>query len=207
MRLTLITILICITTIAFGQFKLNSVGVCYLQKETTDDYFLTIVLPYQTLDLDSPLLGAEHKQAIDTLIYQGKIILLDSVGEVCRIENTNKFLIQFWCENDGGTQNRPTLSITIKKNKFKRQLKGIHEIQSICCFVLLNQKKSKSEEPDFNISGDIKLKCDYNQDGKPDCFIWTFFDDAENCSGEPKNHLGIMLQVGKQHYSLRCCGP
>lgn len=206
-RILLGILLFPFCSVGFGQFKQNSIGICYLQKETSNAYFLIISLPYKTLEKESPQLGTEFNKVIDTLTYRGQIILFDSVGVIGRIDNKEKFLIEFWCDNDGGTQYRPTLKLTIKKNNLKSQLKGINEMQNICCFVLLNKNENKIEEPDFKISTDIKLKGDYNQDGKSDCFLWTYIDDAQNCDGEPKNNLGIMLQVGKEYYSLRCCGP
>lgn len=207
-RLILLTIfLFSIYTVAFGQFKPNSIGICYLEKEMADNYLLTISLPSQALEKSESQLETKFKKVIDTLTYTGQIILFDNDGEIYRIANNEKFLVEFWCDNDGGTQYRPTLRTIVKKNILKRPLKGKNEIQNICCFVLLNKNEKKIEEPDFKISTEIKLKGDYDQDSKTDCFIWTYNDEAKNCDGMPRNNLGIMLQVGKEYYRLRCCGP
>jgi hypothetical protein len=193
--------------IAFGQFKPNSIGVCYLQHETADEYSLTISLPLETLLSESRQPEAEFKEVIDTITYNGQIILFDDKGELCSINNKEKLLVEFWCENDGGTQFRPTLKATIKKNKLLRQLSGIIVIQNICCFALLNKSNFRIEETKLKNLSSIKLKGDFDKNGKYDCAIWTYKDDAGNCDGKPDNNLMIMLQVGKKSYGLRCCGP
>ena len=192
---------------AFGQFKPNSIGVCYLEKEMADGYYLTIALPYQTLDSTAIKPIGKFSKIIDSLAYSGQIILFDGEGELCQINNKEKFLIELWCENDGGTQYRPILQTKIKKADVKRKLIGVKELQNICCFVLINKKNEYQPDTDVKKSNEIKLNGDYNKDKKIDCFIWTYHDAAKNCSGEPKNNLGIELQIGKQHYTLRCCGP
>lgn len=207
-RLILTTLMIfSYSFFAFGQFKPNSIGICYLQKETIDEYYLTISLPIQTLINRDYKIVDEFKSVIDTLTYSGEINFFDNKGELYRISNEEKFLVTFWCENDGGIQFRPTLNIVVKKNRFKRPLKGINDIQNICCFIILNKNEIGLDITDLKSSGDIKLTGDLNQDGKFECTIWTRLDDAFNCDGEPDNNLMIYLKVGEKNYRLRCCGP
>ena len=201
------TLLLLLTTLnfcfAYGQFKPNSIGICYLQHETADYYFLTISLPFQTLTDQS--LAPERLN--DNITFSGQITLFDKTGQIISIENNDKFLLEFWCENDGGIQYRPTLKTKIKKADLKLPLVANNELQNICCFVILNQTEQKTEITYSKTATNIKLTGDYDSDGKIDCLIWTDFDEAENCDGEPKNNLRIMLQVGKQSYRIRCCGP
>jgi hypothetical protein len=117
------------------------------------------------------------------------------------------FKVSLWCENDGGMQYRPAWTTTIAKGRFKRKLNAVNEIQNIACFAIVNKTATKPEKPDYKISKDIVLEGDYNDDGLIDCFLWTYRDDAKNCSGQPVNHLGINLQRGSKSITLRCCGP
>jgi hypothetical protein len=203
------SLITCLTVhLSIAQFEPNSIGVAYLRSETTDSVFLEIAVPAEMLKKDSTY--AEQyplKTAIDSFYYAGQIMLFDMAGEAYKINKRSKFLMSFWCDNDGGVQYRPTLYVSIKKGSLKHQLKGIDQIQDICCFVLLNQSKSKMDKPDYSVSNDIRLKGDYNADGSADCFIWTEADSAGNCDGTPANNLDITLQVGKKSFALRCCGP
>lgn len=193
--------------IAFGQFKPNSIGVCYLQNETIDQYSLTISLPFETLSSESYQPQSAFKEVIDSITYNGQIILFDNKGELGRIDYKEKILVAFWCENDGGIQYRPTFKATIDKNKLLRKLSEVTDIENICCFVLLNQRNSQLEETKSSTLPSVKLKGDFDRDGKYDCAIWTYKDAADNCDGKPDNNLMIMLQVGKESYKIRCCGP
>lgn len=148
----------------------------------------------------------EFPPVIDTLAYSGPIVLFDKEGELCRLSDQQKFLLELWCENDGGTQYRPTLRMKIEKNKFKRLPDRVPEIQNICCFVLVNPKPEQAG-PVLKPAPNTKLIGDYNSDGKADCLIYAEHDDAENCNGEPKNNLLVILRTLKQDYWLRCCGP
>ena len=191
---------------AYGQLLPNSIGVAYLTKETPDIYYLTIAFPIRTLAKTDVRLSRDHK-IIDSVGYFDEISFFDGNGELLRIQEKTKFNIVQWCENDGGTQYRPTLSFSISKKKFKRPIKAIREIQNIACFVIANPKETKTTQKTLRVSNDIKLEGDYDHDGQIDCFLWTYYDDAENCDGEPKNNLVINLQVGSKSSALRCCGP
>ncbi len=201
------TLLLILTVLnfcsAYGQFKPNSIGICYLQQDTVDYYSLKISLPFQTLTDQSPA----SEKLNDSINFSRQITLFDKTGQIISIENNDKFLLEFWCENDGGIQYRPTLTKKIKKADLKLPLVAINELQNICCFVVLNQTEQKTEITDSKTAANIKLTGDYDSDEKIDCLIWTDFDEAENCDGEPQNNMRIMHQVGKQSYRIRCCGP
>jgi hypothetical protein len=203
----LLFLTIFIFSVAFGQFNPNSIGVCYLQQDTSDFYSLTISLPYKTLQHQKVKLDTDFKEVIDTITYIGQITLFDNAGEILRINNKEKFLVQFWCENDGGIQYRPTLKTKVKKTDFKRPLKAINKIQNICCFALVNRSGQNFELANLTTDKTVEMKGDCNGDGKIDCFIWTVLDEAMNCDEKPDNNLEIMLRVGKIDYRLRCCGP
>ena len=192
---------------AYGQFKPNSIGVCYLEKDSGEYYSLTIALPFETFKNQKPQQFLEFKKVLDSIEYNGKITLFDKTGQIISIESNDKFLLEFWCENDGGFQYRPTLRTKIKKASFKRPLKPLTEIQNICCFVILDRIKQKTKFTDSKTASNTVLFGDYDRDGNIDCCIWTDSDEAGNCDGKPDNNLRIMLQVGKQIYRLRCCGP
>lgn len=198
----ILLIILSSTVFVYGQFRPNSIGVAYLTSETADSYLLTIAFPIWTLEKYES--GDWQKK--DSLDYTGEITFFDKDGDLLTVKQNNNFKVQFWCENDGGSQFRPTLEISVQKKKFKRKIKGINEVQNIACFAIINRAAKKTATLDYS-SKDIKLKGDFNNDGQIDCFLWTYYDEAENCSGEPKNHLGIKLQIGKEHFSLRCCGP
>ncbi len=192
---------------AYPQFMPNSIGVCYLNKDSADYHILTIVLPFQTLVEHSLMPIHEYHKMIDSIGYEGQITLFDNTGALIQIENKFDFILEFWCENDGGIQYRPTLSTKIQKTNFKRPLSAIAEIQDICCFVILNRSKQKTEVTHIPSTVDVALMGDYNSDGNIDCLIWTDNDLAGNCDSEPPNNLRIMLQAGHQNFRMRCCGP
>jgi len=53
---------------------------------------------------------------------------------------------------------------------------------------------------------EVVITSDFNNDGRIDCFVSTYQDDAENCDGKPSNYLGVNLHVRGVAYALRCCG-
>ncbi len=202
-----IFIIVILSTIcSYGQFRPNSIGVVYLTGETNDTYQLTISLPVQVLE-KSDLNSFWEDQINNNVDFQVEITFFDKTGELLTIGQKVNFRVELWCENDGGLQYRPTWATSIEKKKFKRKIQGVNEIQNIACFVIINKTTLKAEHPDLKVSNDIRLEGDYNNDGLVDCFLWTYYDDAENCSGQPVNHLGINLQIGKRSFGLRCCGP
>lgn len=196
----LFAILLVMCSQAFGQFKPGSIGVVYLMAEGQKSYSLTVVIPSQMLS--EPL--TDMGSSIDFL---GSIQFFDDKGTLYSIQGPFNFKIHQWCENDGGIQSRPTLEVVVDKTKLKRKLSKRKEIQNIACFVAVNTSTIQSMATNMDPSKDIVMSGDYNGDGKMDCFISTYYDDAENCAGQPVNHLGINLLVAGVSYALRCCGP
>jgi len=191
---------------AFAQFVPNTIGVCYLKKETSDKYFFSIAIPNGNWDTICHRPGFEFKPVADTFIYTGKIALFDSNGEIYRFDNKEKFLMQAWCENDGGMHYQPTLDISIEKKKIKRQIKAVKEIDSICCFVLVNGN-DKFKNVNVRKLKNVKLKGDYNHDGQIDCFIWTSFSEDTQCGDDGNRKYSIWLNVGEFDFEISCCGP
>jgi len=205
--MTKVFIAVVLSTIcSYGQFRPNSIGVVYLTGETNDAYQLTISFPVYALE-KSNLNSFWENQTNKNLDFHGEITLFDKSGELVTIGQKVNFGVELWCENDGALQYRSTWATSIEKKKFKRKIKGVSEIQNIACFIIINKTTLKIERPDFEVSSDIKLEGDYDNDGLVDSIVRTYYDDAENCSGQPVNHLGINLQIGTKYFGLRCCGP
>jgi len=163
---------ILLTTIcSYGQFKPNSVGVAYLTSETKDQYSLTIALPASSLVFYNNNQKSEFRKVIDSTVYKSPITFFDSAGVLLTSNQRLEFKVEFWCDNDGGTQYRPTAKAIIKKREFKRPINAIADIQNIACFVLLNSISDEIEPVAFEGYNSIPLKGDYNNDGNPDCFI------------------------------------
>jgi hypothetical protein len=195
-----------IADVEYKSFRQNSIGVAYVSSETETSYVLKITLPLQTLS-DSLVAAVKAGHALDPLRYLGLLELFDDKGKLLSVRQNVKYAIQFWCDNDGGAQYRPTVDLSLNKKYLKRKLLKNDEIQGIACFVMLNRTKSKLDQLDHSVSTDVKLSGDYDGDGEPECILWTQHDEAENCDGMPLNHLQINLQVGKRSFGLRCCGP
>ena len=198
--------LLLFSVITMGQFKPNSIGVCYLENDSGGSYSLKIVFPSRQLEKE--IGGNEDSEnIIDTISNSSEIILFDNEGELFRTRSNEQFLVQRWCHNDGGVQFRPTLRTRINKVNLKRPLKAINEIQNICCFAVVNHNQNTFSQVKLLETGESKSSGDINYDGKPECFIWTEPDDAQNCDGNPENSLRVILRVGNEDYDLRCCGP
>lgn len=204
--------LCCFNVEAFSQhgqrtFAANSIGVVYVLKETNDSYHLKIAFHIRALPDYQVKYFTPFRNIIDSVTYTGNVTYFDQQGSLLSRRQSLKFQIQFWCDNDGGTQYRPEAEIVVTKTDFERSLKPVPEIKNIAGFIIFNRDDSVFDKPDFSISKNVPLTGDYNNDHEPDCFIWTYYDEAENCDNKPLNHLGIKLQVGKNHFSFRCCGP
>ncbi|MEI9919915.1 MAG: hypothetical protein WDO14_14120 [Bacteroidota bacterium] len=141
-----------------------------------------------------------------TFTFPGAINFFDENRDLVPIQGPFDFKIQEWCENDGGVQTRPTLKLVINKSKLKRKLTRRTNIQNIACFVIANPSAIQNKTTN-SVSKNIVMTGDRNNDGQIDCFISTYYDEAENCDGQPLNHLRINLNAGGITYALRCCGP
>ncbi|HZY82723.1 MAG TPA: hypothetical protein VFE50_24535 [Cyclobacteriaceae bacterium] len=145
----------------------------------------------------------------DTLkfTFNNTITVFDQNGPITSIPGPTHFKIQFWCENDGGIQHRPTTELTIQKSKTQRKLKPIAAIQNIACFAITNLSTQKLTPVNPTQSKDVVLTGDINNDSNPDCLLSTYPDDAQNCDSHPNNNLGILLHSANNTCYLRCCGP
>jgi len=102
------TILFLSTISSFGQFIPNSIGVAYLNGETSDAYELTIVLPVQMLEKSVDNSRGDNV-ANEVVSFQSPVTLFDRNGELLTFKSSSKFTVQLWCDNDGGSQYRPML--------------------------------------------------------------------------------------------------
>lgn len=205
--------LLTLNTVALSQrsakdFGKNSIGVIYVLKETQDNYHLKIAFHVLALPEYRVNYAVPFKPVIDTIHFAGNVTYFDQHGSLLTDHQSLKFRMQFWCDNDGGTQYRPEVEMVTRKKDFSRRLKPNPELKDIAGFVIINRDDDRlPDKPDFTISNNVGLTGDYNDDHEPDCFLWTYYDEAENCDNKPLNHLGIHLQVGKDHFAFRCCGP
>lgn len=181
---------------SYGQFKPNTIGVVTLTKESKESYFFTITLNASSL--------AKPTQK-DSIAHTGNILFFDEKGQLAVMYRKLNFKVLPWCATDSTLKQKLTLDMVIKKTDLKRKVEAVPDIQNISCFVLLNNTHTKTEHPDYSVSPVIRLKGDFDNDGQMDCFIWTK-NEAGLCEGEPANHVGIKLQIGKQSNNLSCCG-
>lgn len=185
-------------------FKENSVGSLYLDKETGHEYDTEIVFPIDFLkdyEIERPI--TELKFVLDSFMIDSPIILFDSTGILGKLEGKKKVRIQFWCENDGGIQFRPTLNLKIDKGEMDRELKGNQRIERLACFALINNKNGDLSENNLTVSTDYKIefKGDFDKNGKYETLIWSYPDDSGIC----KITYGLLYR--NQRYYLNCCGP
>lgn len=190
----------------FGQTSLeqNSIGLASVSgyEEKGVSYILIdAAFPRTYLINDSQELNNQtFEQFTNIKIYNiaGSYLLLDTTG-------TFKFKMQFWCDNDGGTQYRPTTQLKIDTYDLLGDYLVDYELQNLLGFAVadLNKEiksvKMEGEKPLVTLNTDTE---DF-----PNAFIWTTPDDAENCDGKPRNNIMIFLKTAKGNYSMRCCGP
>ncbi len=143
------------------------------------------------------------------LILMGLFNFFDGEGIITEIQQELMFKLDFWCENDGGIQIRPTGFIKVRKDQLIRTFpKTITETQSIVCFVGANiDKDFQSLAPVSQWTDKIVMEADLNNDGNVDARLWTIPDDAENCDQNSPNNLMIYLDANGRNNPMRCCGP
>jgi hypothetical protein len=203
----LIVILLIITSstdISLSQeFKINSIGVAFIKTDSEKVYELEIVFPFKVLSnykIQRPIL--ELKEIITKFINNSSVTLFDEKGELATINIQDSIDIRFWCENDGGIQYRPTVTIKIEKQLLKRKLKSSSEVVNVSCFVITNKNADKLISiPDNFINEKVKLKGDINGDGKIEAVVWAEPDDSGICE------LSFHLLCNEEDYYLNCCGP
>lgn len=190
----------------FGQARLeqNSIGLAYIAgyEGTSNGYtFIDIAIPrdYLTNDTNS-LNGKTFTQNANIKIYNvsRSYLLLDTTANF-------EFKIEFWCENDGGTQYRPTAHLKVNNQHILGDYIVDYELQDLLGFAVIDftgQIRSVTK-------GEIEPKTALNIESQDEsfAFVWTDLDDAENCDGKPENNLIVFLKTAKGNFFMRCCGP
>jgi hypothetical protein len=204
-KLTIILLIILFSTgnIYSQDFRENSIGVASVKLDLETEYEIEIVFPFKTISnykIKRPIL--EWKDVIIKFINESPITLFDDKGELTTINFKDSIKIEFWCENDGGIQYRPTFTTRIKKQNLKRVLKTNIDANIISCFVITNKKDAtlqtlSQKMPDQK----IKLKGDIDADGKAEAIVWAEIDDSGICD------LSFHLSFGENDYYINCCGP
>jgi hypothetical protein len=117
-------ILVILSTVcSYGQIRPNSIGVVYLTAETNETYQLTISLPVQTLE-KSDLNSFWNQQTDRNLPFKGEITFFDKGGELLSIEQKVNAKVDQWCENDGGSQYRPTWTASMRRGNSNERLRA-----------------------------------------------------------------------------------
>ena len=204
-KLTIILLIILFSTgIIYSQdFKENSIGVATVKLDLEKEYEIEIVFPYQTIsnyEIEKRIL--EWKDVITKFVNNSPITLFDDKGELATLNFKDSIKIEFWCENDGGIQFRPTFTARIKKQNLKRELKTNFQADNVSCFVITNINREKIEPVSAYIPTDkIKLKGDLHGNGNLEAIIWAETDETGICD------LSFHLSFGSSDYYLNCCGP
>ncbi len=203
-KLTIILLIILFSTgIIYSQdFKENSIGVATVKLDLEAEYEIEIVFPYKTIsnyEIERPIL--EWKDVMTKFVNNSPITLFDDKGELATLNFKDSIKIEFWCENDGGIQFRPTFTTRIKKQNLKRELKTNFQSDNVSCFVITNINREKIEPILAKIPIDkIKLKGDLDGNGNLEAIVWAETDKTGICD------LSFHLSFGISDYYLNCCG-
>ena len=204
MKHLLLFILIPIS--CFGQVRLeqNSIGLAYIagyEETNNGSTFIDIAIPrdYLTNDINS-LNGKTFTQNANIKIYNvsRSYLLLDTTANF-------EFKVEFWCENDGGTQYRPTAHIKVNNRQILGDYMVDYELQDLLGFAVIDFTRQIRTVTKGALEAKIVLNI-ARQD-EPSAYVWTDLDDAENCDGKPDNNLVVFLKTAKGNFSMRCCGP
>ncbi len=204
-KLTIILLIILFSTgIIYSQdFKENSIGVATVKLDLETEYEIEILFPYKTIsnyEIERPIL--EWKDVMTKFVNNSPITLFDDIGELATLNFKDSIKIEFWCENDGGIQFRPTFTTRIKKQDLKRELKTNFQADNVSCFVITNINKEKIEPVSKKIPNDrIKLRGDLDGNGNLEAIIWAETDETGICD------LSFHLTFGEKDYYINCCGP
>jgi hypothetical protein len=189
----------------------GSVGVVYNAAAKDGGYALRVVFPASTAPgLDDWSRGKDYKETTPVAI-EGDLVLFDDKGQLARVPATAA-AARFWCENDGGSQFRPELTLNVPARSLKRKLSPRASTQGIAAFAAVVPKNVKAKFKLAEIAWHATdaqrvFDGDFDGDGKPDAVLYQQHDDANNCDGEPQNSLTVELLSGKDWGALRCCGP
>jgi len=203
----LILIIFLLPNSIFGQSTLkdNSIGLAYVNGyEGTNGkrILIDVVFPSNYLINELEIEQGSHFLITTNLkIYNvsRSYLLLDTIG-------TFNFEMKFWCENDGGIQYRPTATLKIDSFDLLGDYLVDYEMQDLLGFVVINQNGHLNLER-VDIQETPRIVLDIKGDEKPQAYIWTVPDEAQNCDGKPENNLMIYLRTKEGNFRMRCCGP
>jgi hypothetical protein len=198
--------LILLPLSCFGQVRLeqNSIGLAYIAgyEEMSDSYTLIdIAIPRDYLTNDNNSLnGKTFIQNANIKIYNvsRSYLLLDTTANF-------EFQMEFWCENDGGTMYRPTAHLKVNSGQILGDYIVNYELQDLLGFAVINLNEEIQPATKGQIEPEIVLNISSRD--MPSAYVWTDFDDAENCDGKPDNNIVIFLKTSKGNFFMRCCGP
>lgn len=197
----MVTTFLVIATQCLGQFKPNTIGVVYITDENRDGYLVTLVFPESALE-------NQMLQINDSILYTGRFSFFDSKGEVAAINLPDKrkedMVVKNWCDDERSRM--VTINLYLLKVFFSRAIIKKEELNGAACFVLLNRKPQELPSLTNPAVGGVRLRGDYNGDGKPDCQIWICYSQ-DNCDTGSKKFMDINFQVGSTYYPLHCCKP
>ncbi|WP_421877356.1 hypothetical protein [Marinoscillum sp.] len=190
----------------FGQTSLgpNSIGLAYVAGyEGTEGSHILIDLAFPSANLrnnSAELNRKSFEQTANIKIYNvsRSYLLLDTTA-------TFNFKVEFWCENDGGTQYRPTAHLKVDTYELLGDYLIEYDLQDLLGFAVIDLDE---EIKPVEFEGyEPRITLNTSPNSNPNAIIWTVPDDAENCDGEPNNNLMIFLKTANGNFRMRCCGP
>jgi len=204
MKYLLLLILLPFTS--FGQVSLesNSIGLAYIAgyEGNSNGYTLIdIAIPRDYLTNDnSNFNGKNFQQNVNIKIFNvsRSYLLLDTTA-------TFDFKLEFWCDNDGGTQYRPTAHLKVDNSQILGDYIVNYELQDLLGFAVIDLSEQMKPATKGQIEPKVALKI--NGSDITSAYVWTDLDDAENCDGKPENNLIVFLKTFKGNFFMRCCGP
>ncbi|MBK6265096.1 hypothetical protein JKA74_08605 [Marivirga sp. S37H4] len=189
-----LVLLILLSHACFGQVNLepNSIGLAYIAgyEETGDGYnaLIDISIPQDYLINDNRTLhGKTFQQNVNIKIFDvsRSYLLLDTTANF-------EFKMEFWCENDGGTQYRPSAHLKVDNRQILGDYIVNYELQDLLGFAVIDL--SEQIKPATKGQIEPKIALSINSKDEPSAYVWTDYDDAENCDGKPENNLIVFLK-------------
>ena len=183
----------------------NAVGVFYVKDVDQESIEVKIAIPKDFVSGNILLVEEPGKKYFQWyfLVENDKIIsLYDDKGKIADISPDNKFIGKFWCENDGGSQYRPQLVLTMSKKDFKRVPRALDPEVSVAGFVSVGSIESKELKPNQTRFKDAKvysrLKGVLNEIAEIELAIWG---EKGEFAIPGKN---LMLFFDGETYSMEC---
>lgn len=196
MKLFLTISIFAFYTSAFSQIKPNSIGFCFI-KQNSDEIIVEVSFPFESLQ--SRANNSKFSMTTNLKIYNRNNLLID-------LNKQFEFSLEIWCDNDGGSQYRPSTTISISSDQFKSEFQPNIDYEKFLGFVILDQTSINDLE-DFEIQDNSVFVLDIDNDKNPEAIISTYYDDAENCDERLDNHQMMHLICKEGDFRMRCCGP